>query len=59
MGNGKLVIHIMRGMEAALLDDLLFEIKSGEHVIDTVGWEKKSSERPVEFTITFKEGNKP
>jgi hypothetical protein len=58
MSNGKLVIHIMEGMEASLLEDLLFEIKSGEHKIDTIGW-MQSHKKPVEFTITFKEGKKP
>jgi hypothetical protein len=55
MGEGKLIIHLADAMEAALLEDLLFEIKSGEHVIDTIGWKKKRSE-PAELTISFKEG---
>jgi hypothetical protein len=53
MGDGKLVIHLADGMEALLLEDLLFEVKSGEHVIDTIEWIKEDRQ-PSEMTIKFK-----
>jgi hypothetical protein len=53
MGEGKLVIHLRDGMEALLLEELLFEIKNGEHQIDTIGWIKEDRS-PSEMTITFK-----
>jgi hypothetical protein len=52
MGCGRLVIRLVDGMDATLLEDLLFELKSGEHVIDTVGWEKEKNE-PAVMAITF------
>jgi hypothetical protein len=55
MGAGFLVIRLADGMEALLLEDLLFEIKSGEHVIDTIEWIKEDR-KPSEMKITFKEG---
>lgn len=56
MGKGKLIIHLSTCIEANLLEELLFEIKSGEHVIDTIGWVSKDRLKPTEMTITFKEG---
>jgi hypothetical protein len=57
LGDGKLVIRLADGMEALLLEELLFEIKSGEHVIDTIEWEK-DQRKPAKFTINFREGEK-
>ena len=55
MGDGKLVIHLLDGMEALLLEELLFEIKKGEHIVDTIEWEK-DQRKPAKFTINFKGG---
>lgn len=58
MGAGKLVINIEDAMQASSLEDLLFEIKSGEHVIDKIGWVSKDRLKPTTMTITFNEGKK-
>jgi hypothetical protein len=55
MGAGKLIIHLTDGIDALLLEELLFEVKKGEHKINTIGWVKKTGE-PAVMTITFKEG---
>jgi hypothetical protein len=55
MGDGKLIIHLIDAMDASLLEDLLFEIKSGEHTINTIGYTKVMG-KPAEMAITFKEG---
>jgi hypothetical protein len=55
MGNKKLVIHLTTCIEASLLEELLFKIKSGEQTIHTIGWVSKDRFKPTEMTITFKD----